>query len=118
MLVSVGIFENQVYPDIPRLEVLGQAGRLLYLVTVKPTIFARRILDYFSLARHFHSVHGSDLNDRYTEKAIFIRRALEAESVEPYRGGFFAGGTDAGVLALKVNLITTEGQRWPPLPPT
>ncbi len=84
--VSVGIFETQVYPDIPRcLEVLGQAGRRLYLVTVKPTVFARRILDHFSLTRHFHSVHGSDPNDRYTEKAIFIRRALEAESLDPAR---------------------------------
>ncbi len=78
---------------------------------MKPTIFARRILSHFSLARHFHSVHGSDLSDRYTEKPIFIRRALEAESLDP-REVVMVGDRSDDVLGARCNGVASIGVTW------
>ena len=53
------MYENRVYPGIP--ELLGEIGRMgwsAYVVTSKPRIYARKILDHFELGRFFVRVHG------------------------------------------------------------
>src|SRR2546428_618254 len=50
---SIGILENQLYPDIPAaLALLTQRGFTLYLLTSKPKIFASRIVDQFGLSAY------------------------------------------------------------------
>jgi len=81
---SIGILENRVYPDIPSaLSVLVDHGFTLCLVTSKPTVFARRILDHFGLSRYFMQIYGPDLDDTMHSKATLIRRALETERLAP-----------------------------------
>jgi phosphoglycolate phosphatase-like HAD superfamily hydrolase len=47
---AVGMFENVVCPGIPAaLDALSRAGYSLHVVTVKPTVYARRILEHFTL---------------------------------------------------------------------
>src|SRR5262245_38846432 len=47
---DIGIFENVVYPGIPdALSDLVSAGHTLALVTAKPHVYARRILEHLAL---------------------------------------------------------------------
>jgi phosphoglycolate phosphatase len=49
-----GMFENRVYEGIPDLLAgLGEAGGRLFVATSKPTVYARPILEHFSLAEFF-----------------------------------------------------------------
>jgi phosphoglycolate phosphatase len=83
---AVGIFENRPYPDLPEtLQVLRAAGRRLYLLTVKPTVFAERILAHLKFRPSFHAVYGSDLADRSIDKAALLARALSAEELDSDR---------------------------------
>ena len=77
-----GMYENRVYPGIP--ELLGEIGRMgwsAYVVTSKPRIYARKILDHFELSRFFVRVHGSEMDGRLTRKGELLANVLIAESL-------------------------------------
>jgi len=83
---DVGLFENTVYPGIPRvLSELVEAGHELRVATSKPHVFAERILDHFELRSFFPRVYGSELTGERTDKADLIQHVLETESIEPGR---------------------------------
>jgi phosphoglycolate phosphatase len=74
---QTGIFENVVYPGISDLlQSLRQAGKTLAVATSKPTVFSKKILDYFSLAQYFDLVVGSNLDGTMVEKADVVANVL------------------------------------------
>ena len=80
---AIGMFENAVCPGIPAaLDALAQAGYGLHVVTVKPTVYARRILEHFRLDGFFRSIRGSDLDGRGYTKGSLIRDALRATAAD------------------------------------
>lgn len=79
-----GMFENKVYPAIPKtLEELKAVGARLYVATSKPEPFAKRILEHFDLARHFDFIGGSTLNETRTKKDEVIRYVLKENHLSP-----------------------------------
>ncbi len=77
---DVGLFENTPYPGIAAvLEAVGAAGGRHLLATSKPTVFARKILERFSLAPFFSGIYGSRLDGSLVEKADVIALALQKE---------------------------------------
>jgi phosphoglycolate phosphatase len=81
--VSVGMFENAVYPGVVAgLQELRHAGHQLRVVTSKPHVYARRILDHFALSDAFVSIHGSELSGEFADKADLIRHVLSTELFE------------------------------------
>lgn len=80
---SVGMFENTVYPDVVvGLERLRNSGHQLRVVTSKPHVYARRILEHFGLSDAFISVHGSELSGEFADKADLIRHVLSTEQFD------------------------------------
>ena len=81
---TTGIFENAVYPGVVEaLASLCAAGHHLQLVTAKPAVSARRVLDHFALAPYFAAVHGPALSDRGRDKADFVAAALDTVEWAP-----------------------------------
>lgn len=74
-----GMFENKVYEGIPEmLHGLKKAGKRLIVATSKPEVFAKRILEHFSLDGYFDFVAGSTLDGSRIKKGDVIRYALES----------------------------------------
>jgi len=72
-----GIYENAVYPGIP--ELLGELrekGKKLVVATLKPVVFAERVLNHFGLADYFDLVAGSGLDAAGLSKTQIIQQAL------------------------------------------
>jgi phosphoglycolate phosphatase len=81
-----GILENSVCEGIPAaLDALRRDRRHLSVVTSKPAVFARRVLDHFGLAGFFTGIHGPDLATRRYSKRSLIRAALDANGFVPTR---------------------------------
>jgi phosphoglycolate phosphatase len=108
---EVGLFENVVYPEVPRvLAALVEAGHRLWVVTSKPHVYARRIVEHFGLRGRFNDIYGSELDGRNTDKVDLIRVVLATERLVPgetwmigdraldVRGGRENGTRTAGVL--------------------
>jgi phosphoglycolate phosphatase len=83
---TVGLFENALYPSIPRaLAAVRSLDCRTYVVTSKPDVFAQRIVERFGLSGLFEGVYGSQLNGAQTEKSELIAHVLREESLPASR---------------------------------
>lgn len=72
-----GIFENTLYDGIEELLViLGNSGKKIFLVTGKPEVFVRTILQHFKIEKYFRNVYGSDLGTVNSSKQSLINEFL------------------------------------------
>src|SRR5262249_6192462 len=109
---SIGILENRVYPEIPgALEVIASRGVTLCLVTSKPTVFARRILDQFELAPYFAAVYGPDLDDTSYTKATLVGRALASERIASDAAVMIGDRAD-DIEGARTNGVRSVGVTW------
>lgn len=73
-----GIFENILYPDIPKLLAqLKKNGKQILVATSKPKIFAERILKHFDIYNYFDYTAGADLEGKLQNKDDVIADALK-----------------------------------------
>ncbi len=78
-----GIFENKPYPLIDEVLCrLQQNGKRLLVATSKPEIFAKQILEHFSLSGYFEGITGSELDGTRTDKADVIACALQRAGIQ------------------------------------
>jgi phosphoglycolate phosphatase len=86
---DVGWAENTVFDGIEELLTgLADGGARLAVATSKTERFARRILEHFSLARHFEVIAGAgDGGTGRRAKVDVIEHALRGLGVEPTAGG-------------------------------
>jgi phosphoglycolate phosphatase len=109
---SKGMFENSVYPGInDLLERLHAEHCPLYVVTSKPTVFARRILSHFGLTAHFHEVYGSDLDGNRTDKSDLIAHVLEQEQIIPSEA-VMIGDREHDIKGALANGVQPIGVLW------
>jgi phosphoglycolate phosphatase len=109
---DVGLFENEVYPDIPELlSRLNEQGHVLHIATSKPEVFARRILDHFDLAGSFTSIHGSELDGTRSDKGELIAYILGEQSIE-HNDSVMIGDRKHDILGAISNEVPGVGVLW------
>lgn len=105
-----GIFENRVYDGIPQmLASLCEAGKRLVLATSKPEIFAKQILEHFSLADHFAFVAGSELDHRRVDKHEVIEYALASVGLADRDTAIMVGDRMHDVRGAKASSLVSIG---------
>lgn len=81
---DVGIFENSVFPGIAdALAALHGTGHRMQIVTAKPLVNARRVVEHFGLLELFDAVHGPTLDHRSYDKADLVADALRMAGGDP-----------------------------------
>lgn len=110
--VEVGMFENVVYPDVPGgLANLIADGHRLWVATSKPRVYARQILEHFSLADHFAGIHGAELSGEYSDKTSLIRM-LMAEAGLAAAATCMVGDRSHDIIGARRNGIVAIGVLW------
>lgn len=110
---ETGIFENAVYPGIPKcLEALQARGWRLAVATSKPTVFAERILDHFSLRTHFEAVVGAGLDGSRRQKHEVITAALSELGVATDERCVMVGDREHDVTGAKTAGLRSVGVTW------
>ncbi len=73
-----GMYENELYPKIPQLlEHLKDQQKVLVVATSKLTVFAEKILQYFSIDHYFDLIVGSNLDGTRSAKTEIIQYILD-----------------------------------------
>jgi phosphoglycolate phosphatase len=109
---AVGMFENAVYPGIENaLATLQEQSVSLYVVTSKPTVFAKQILDHFGLSRSFQNTYGSELDGTRSNKEELIAYVLAAESISA-GSTVMVGDREHDVRGAITNGVTPLGVLW------
>lgn len=109
---SVGLFENELYEDIPQvLETLKNKGHALYVATAKPGVYAKRIIQHFGLEKSFKGIYGSELDGTRTDKTSLIAHVLEMESLSATES-IMVGDREHDMIGAKANGVTGLGVLW------
>jgi len=109
---SIGLFENEVYEDIPEtLESLKKNGHILYVATSKPGVFAKKIINHFNLNKYFKGVFGSELDGTRGDKTALLSYLLENESISPSET-IMIGDRKYDMIGAKANKISGLGVLW------
>ncbi len=105
-----GIYENEIYPNIPLLlERLNAAGKIVILATSKPTVFAEKILKHFNIFQYFDSVVGSNLNGTRTSKGEVIEYVLANIDESKKKQVVMVGDRKHDIIGAKMNHIDSIG---------
>lgn len=77
-----GLFENKVYEGIEDfLQSLLNMDMKLYVCTSKPEVFAKEILDHFSLTPYFTGIYGATLDGSLKNKGDVIVHCIKQEQL-------------------------------------
>ncbi|MDD7291682.1 MAG: HAD hydrolase-like protein [Veillonella caviae] len=75
---TIGKFENKLYPNI--VDLLGKVKSEQYtvaLATAKPEVYAKEILEYFSISDYFNVVVGANYQEGLMHKKDILQKAIE-----------------------------------------
>ena len=105
---TVGLFENTVYPGMPKLlNELKNAGARLAVATGKPTPYTLRILEHFDLLKYFDYVSGTTLDDSIKYKETVISIALDRLGATDKTQCVHIGDRDNDVIGARKNGIAS-----------
>ncbi len=107
---STGLFENHLYEGIAEcLNQLTPVADSIHVVTSKPTIFSRRIIEHFDLEQYIDVVYGSNLDGSLSDKTELLAYVLENEKILPQNAVMIGdrrfdmiGANNHGIRALGV----------------
>ncbi|MBT3362834.1 MAG: HAD hydrolase-like protein [Chloroflexi bacterium] len=106
---EVGMYENQLYDGVEALlQRLVSSNMRLFVVTSKPTVYAKRIVAYFGLNDYFEQVYGPELNGLFDDKAELIGHVLKQHSLIPSET-IMIGDREVDIIAGKSNGTRTIG---------
>ncbi len=72
-----GIYQNTLYDGIDHvIESLYNDSKILVLVTSKPTVFAKKVLEYHNISQFFKNINGSNLDGTRVHKDEVIEYTL------------------------------------------
>lgn len=109
---EVGLFENRPYDGIAQaLASLQAAGVRLFVATSKPTVYARRIVERFGLARHFVEVHGCELDGTREDKRDLLAHVLPRHELDARRT-VMIGDRGADMRAARHHAVHALGALW------
>ena len=89
-----GMMQNRLYDGIPEiLQTLKSKGCVLFVGTSKPTIYAKKILEYFNIAQYFTDIVGSNLDLTRVDKGEVIEHILKTYELTPKGDILMVGDT-------------------------
>ena len=104
---ETGLYENCLYDGIPQLlEILSGKEMKLFLVTVKPAVFAKEILRHFGIDKYFLKVYGSDLSSFNKSKEELIQEVISEQDAE-ISSTVMIGDRSYDVTGAKFNSISS-----------
>ncbi|MDH3712355.1 MAG: HAD hydrolase-like protein [Gammaproteobacteria bacterium] len=115
---STGLYENHLYPGIESaLTTLSSRCEKMYVVTSKPTVYARKIVAHFELRGFFSAAYGSKRDGTRADKTDLIGLVLREGKIPAHPAAMIGdcrhdviGALDNGVLAIGVLWVYGSAQ--------
>lgn len=106
-----GVFEHELYPGVFHLlHRLKRQGHRIYIVSAKPSLFARRISYQFDLNLVFDDIFGSTLKGRWQPKTEVLAGLAQQGTIWP--GGVFIGDHGVDMEGARQQGLEAIGVTW------
>jgi len=100
-----GLYENKVYDGIPQILRMHRENKNeLFLVTSKPTVYAKEILRHFNLPEYYTKIYGSGLTTHNTAKEVLIHDALSENNLN-YNECIMIGDRKHDIIGANANQV-------------
>ncbi len=106
---TTGLYEATVYPGVFEL-LASLESRPVYIVTLKATPYAQRVVEHFSLAQHFRAVHGPSVAGLPDNKTELLAQLLARERITG--PAVMIGDRADDILAAKACRMHAIGVLW------
>jgi phosphoglycolate phosphatase len=109
---DTGLFENQVYAGVSQM--LDQTRALAsaaFVATLKPKLYADRIVGRLGLERFFAGIYGPEMGGRFDDKAELLAHLLTTEKIAPDRA-VMIGDRAGDIVSARVNGARSIGVLW------
>jgi phosphoglycolate phosphatase len=106
---DVGMFENKLYPNIPKLLSSLSKDYTLVVATSKPTSFSETILNYFKIDHFFDLIVGSNLDGTRSAKTEIIQYILDNYDAHPPSEFIMIGDRKHDLIGAKNTGIDSVG---------
>lgn len=107
-----GLYDARLHAGIDEaLGALRAAGHRLFVCTSKPIDYTPQILAHFGVSRHFHGIHGAELDGTRDDKGDLIAWMIAREGIDPTRA-VMIGDRKHDVLGAKRHGIPCIGVLW------
>ena len=109
---ETGLFENRVYAGVRQM--LDHARALAsaaFVATLKPKLYAGRIVRRLGLEPFFAGVYGPELEGRFDDKADLLAHLLATEKVSPERA-VMIGDRAGDIVGARANRVRSIGVLW------
>ncbi len=109
---DTGLFENHVYEGVaPMLDDVPRMASAASVATLKPRVYADRIVHHLGLARHFDAVYGPELDGRLDVKAELLAHLLAVEKIAS-ANAVMIGDRAGDIVAAQANGVRSIGVLW------
>ena len=109
---ETGLFENHVYHGVTRmLDHVRLTASASFVATLKPKVYADRIVHHLGLGRYFAGVHGPELEGRFDDKVDLLAHLLETEKIAA-EGAVMIGDRAGDIVAARANGVRSIGVLW------
>jgi phosphoglycolate phosphatase len=96
---DIGIYENLLYDGMDNLfQKLVDNNKTLIIATSKPTVFAKRILEYFNINHYFTFISGSELDGTRSKKSDVIHYALIQNNITNLKDVLMVGDREHDII--------------------
>ncbi len=108
-----GLFENELYDGIEELlQKLKSKNKKMFIATSKPTIFAKKVIEYFNIEKYFDMIVGSNLDGTMTNKADVIKFILDRIGNVPPNEIVMVGDREYDIIGAANNSIDSIGVKY------
>jgi phosphoglycolate phosphatase len=109
---ETGLFENQVYPGVTQmLDHVRPVASAAFVATLKPKVYADRIVRRLGLEPYFAGVYGPELEGRFDDKADLLAHLLATEKISPERA-VMIGDRAGDIVGARANRVRSIGVLW------
>ena len=109
---TTGLFENQVYAGISQmLDHTRAVASASFVATLKPKLYADRIVRRLGLEPFFAGVYGPEMEGRFDDKTDLIAYLLATEKVAPEHA-VMIGDRAGDVVGARANRVRSIGVLW------
>ena len=107
-----GLFENALYDGVvDMLERARPTASATFVATLKPKVYADRIVHRFGLAPYFSGVYGSELEGKYDDKVDLLAHLLETERIHA-ADAVMIGDRAGDMVAARAHGVRSIGVLW------
>ena len=109
---DAGLFENHVYDGVAQmLDHVRLITPALFVATLKPKVYADRIVHRLGLDRYFAGVYGPELAGRFDDKIDLLAHLLATEGIAAERA-VMIGDRAGDIVAARANRVRSIGVLW------